>query len=93
MMVCLVYMSIILPATTMLLFAMEGLLFDTVQVYSPPVVTVRVWVYCAVTGSSNTVPVPSVTVVEYLVQVTVVAGPSVEIQVMVLGQRVCSLTY
>ena len=81
MMVC--FMGIILPATTMFLFAMEGLLFDTVQVYSPPVVTVRVWVYCAVTGSSNTVPVPSVTVVEYLVQVTVVAGPSVEIQVRV----------
>ena len=85
MMVCLVYMSLILPATTMLLFAMEGLLFDTVRVYIPPLlpVTVRVWVYCAVTGSSNTVSVPSVTVVESLVQVTVVAGPPVEIQVMV----------
>ena len=35
--------------------------------------------YCAVTGSSNTVSVPSVTVVESLVQVTVVAGPPVEI--------------
>ena len=55
----------------------------TVQVYSPPVVTVRVCVYCAVTGSSNTVSVPSVTVVESLVQVTVVAGPPVEIQVRV----------
>ena len=84
-MVCLVCMSIILPATTMLLFAMEGLLFDTVRVYIPPLlpVTVRVWVYCAVTGSSNTVSVPSVTAVESLVQVTVVAGPPVEIQVMV----------
>ena len=51
--------------------------------YSPPVVTVRVCVYCAVTGSSNTVSVPSVTVVESLVQVTVVAGPPVEIQVRV----------
>ena len=41
-------------------------------------------VYCAVTGSSNTVLVPSVTVVEYnMVQVTVVAGPPVEIQVRV----------
>ena len=39
--------------------------------------------YCAVTGSSNTVSVPSVTVVESLVQVTVVAGPPVEIQVRV----------
>ena len=60
----------------------DGLLFSTVQVYSPPVVTVRVCVYCAVSGSSNIVSVPSVTVVvESLVQVTVVAGPPVEIQV------------
>ena len=51
--------------------------------YTPPVVTVRVCVYCAVTGSSNTVSVPSVTAMESLVQVTVVAGPPVEIQVRV----------
>ena len=57
----------------------DGLLLDAVQVYSPAVVTVRVCVYCAVSGSSNTVSVPSVTVVESLVQVTVVAGPPVEI--------------
>ena len=62
----------------------DGLLLDTVQVYSPPVVTVRVCVYCAVTGSSNTVSVPSVTVMESLVQVSVVAGPPVEIQVRVI---------
>ena len=62
----------------------DGLLFPTVQLYSPPVVTVRVCVYCAVSGSSNTVSVPSMTVVvESLVQVTVVAGPPVEIQVRV----------
>ena len=62
----------------------DGLLFSTVQVYFPPVVTFRVCVYCAVFGSSNTVSVPSVTVVvESLVQVTVVAGPPVEIQVRV----------
>ena len=61
----------------------DGLLFSTVQVYTPPVVTVRVCVYCAVTVLSNTVSVPSVTVVESLVQVTVVAGPPVEIQVRV----------
>ena len=61
----------------------DGLLFSTVQVYSPPVVTDRVCVYCAVSESSNTVSVPSVTVVESLVQVTVVAGPPVEIQVRV----------
>ena len=39
--------------------------------------------YCAFSGSSNTVSVPSVTVTESLVQVTVVAGPPVEIQVRV----------
>ena len=61
----------------------DGLLLLTVQVCTPPVVTVRVCVYCAVTGSSNTVSAPSVTVVESLVQVTVVAGPPVEIQVRV----------
>ena len=62
----------------------DGLLLDTVQVYSLPVVTVRVCVYRAVSGSSNTVSVPSVTVMESLVQVTVVAGPPVEIQVRVI---------
>ena len=60
--------------------AEDGLLFSTIQVYTPAVVTVRVCVYCAVSGSSNTVSVPSVTMVESLVQVTVVAGPPVEIQ-------------
>ena len=39
--------------------------------------------YCAVTVLFNTVSVPWVTVVESLVQVTVVAGPPVEIQVRV----------
>ena len=61
----------------------DGVLFSTVQVYSPPVVTFRVCVYCAVVVSSNTVSVPSVTVIESLIQVTVVAGPPVEIQVRV----------
>ena len=51
--------------------------------YCPAVVTIRVWVYCAVSGSFNTVSVPWMTVVEFLVQVTVVAGPPVEIQVRV----------
>ena len=63
--------------------AEDGLLLATVHVYSPAAVRVRVWVYCAVTGSFNTVTVPWVTVVESLVQVTVVAGPPVEIQVRV----------
>ena len=61
----------------------DTLLLDTVQVYSPPVVTFRVCAYCAVTALFNTVSVPSVTVMESLVQVTVVAGPPVEIQVRV----------
>ena len=74
------------PATTVLAEAEDGLLLATVQVYSPAVVTVRVWVYCAVSGSFNTVTVPWVTVVESLVQVTVVAGPPVEIQVRVSWQ-------
>ena len=74
----------IIPPTMILAESEDGLLLDTVQVYTPPVVTFRVCVYCAVSGSSNTVSVPSVTVVESLVQVTVVAGPPVEIQVRVI---------
>ena len=73
----------VIPASVMLAESLDGLLLNTLQVYSPPVVTVRVCVYCAVSGSSNTVSVPSVTVMESLVQVTVVAGPPVEIQVRV----------
>ena len=70
--------------------AEDGLLLATVHLYTPAVVTVRVWVYCAVTGSFNTVWFPWVKVVESLVQVTVVAGPPVEIQVRVswLGSNV-----
>ena len=63
--------------------SLDGLLLATVQVYSPAVVTVRVWVYCAVTGSFNTVSVLSVILIESLVQDTVVAGPPVEIQLRV----------
>ena len=74
----------------MLAEAEDGLLLATVQVYSPAVVTVRVCVYSAVTESFNTVTIPWVTVVESLVQVTVVTGPPVEIQVRVswLGSNV-----
>ena len=72
------------PFTISLAVAVDGLLFSTVHWYSPPSlpVTVRVWVYCAVTGSFNIVTPPE-TVSESLVQVTVVAGPPVEIQVSV----------
>ena len=45
----------------------DGLLFSTVQEYTPAVVTFRVCVYCAVIGPSNTVSVPLVTVVESLI--------------------------
>ena len=68
----------------MLAEAEDGLLLDTVQVYSPPVVTFRVCVYCAVVALFNTVSFTSVTVMESLVQVTVVAGPPVEIQVRII---------
>ena len=59
-------------------------MLDTVHWYCPPSlpVIVRVWVYCAVTGSSNTL-IPPETVSESLVQATVVAGPPVEVQVRV----------
>ena len=77
--------GIILPSVMMLAFAEEGLLLATVHVYSPGSLpdTVRVCVYCAVTGSFNTVSVPSVILVEFLVHWTVVAGPPVEIQVRI----------
>ena len=73
-----------IPGTVMLAEPEDGLLLDTLQVYSPPVVTVRVCVYCAVVALFNTVSVPLVTVMVSLVQVTVVAGPPVEIQVRVI---------
>ena len=67
--------------------AVDGLLLATVHVYSPALVIVRVCVYRAVTGS-YTVSFPSVIVTESLVQVTVVAGPPVEIQVRMLIDNV-----
>ena len=79
------------PVTVMLSEeADDGLLLATVHMYCPAAVTVRVWVYCAVSGSFSTVWVPWVTVMESLVQVTVVAGPPVEMQVRLswLGSNV-----
>ena len=72
------------PSIVKLLLAVEGLLLDTLHWYCPGSlpVTVSVWVYCAVSVLSSTV-IPPVTSSEYLVQVTVVAGPPVEIQVRV----------
>ena len=63
----------------------DGLLLATVHVYFPLIspVTFRVWRYSAVIGFTNTVSLLSVTGVESLVQVTVVEGPPVEIQVRV----------
>ena len=71
-------------SNSMEVVASVGLLLVIIHMYAPHAFTVSVWVYCAVTGSCNTVSFPSVTVVESLVQVTVVAGPPVEIQVRVL---------
>ena len=53
--------------------------------------------YCAVTGSSNTV-IPPETVSEPLVKVTVVEGPPVEVQVRALSTEVrvhseCHITW
>ena len=65
--------------------AFDGLLLATVHVYLPFIspVTFRVWRYSAVIGFTNTVSFPSVTGVVSLVQMTVVAGPPVEILVRV----------
>ena len=71
--------------------SVDGLLLATVHVYSPPLLTIRVCVYCAVIRLFNTVSVPSVIVTESLVQVTVVAGPPVEIQVRVFIDNVTPL--
>ena len=64
--------------------AVDGLLLVTLHWYCPPSlpVTVRVWVYYAVSALLSTV-IPPETVTESLVQVTVVAGPPVEVQVRV----------
>ena len=71
----------------MLAEAEDGFSLATVHVYIPAVVTARVWVYCAVTGSFNSVSAPSVSATLSLVQVTVVAGPPVEVQVRVMRLR------
>ena len=76
-----------LPCTVRVAEATDGLSLATVHVYTSPtttgLVTVRVWVYVAVSGSSNTVSLSPTAGSESLVQVTVVAGPPVEIQVRV----------
>ena len=73
----------------MLAEAEDGFSLATVHVYIPAVVTARVWVYCAVTGSFNSVSAlnGSVSATLSLVQVTVVAGPPVEVQVRVMRLR------
>ena len=77
-----------IPCTVMLAESLDGLSLATVHVYSPALVTVRVWVYRAVTGLSNTVSLSPTAGPESLVQVTVVAGPPVEIQVRVFPDNV-----
>ena len=75
----------VLPCVLKLFTDSDGLALDTLQVYSPPSlpVTVRVWVYFAVVALFKTVISFPMAVVEFLVQVTVVAGPPVETQVRV----------
>ena len=65
--------------------ALDGLLFLTVQLYIPSFLpcTVKVLRYIALCRSVNIVLFPPKIVLESLVQVTVVAGPPVEIQVRV----------
>ena len=75
--------KLFIPCTVMVAETVDGLLLATVHVYSPPLVTVSVCVYCAVNLLFNTVLVPSMIVTESLVQVTLVAGPPVEMQVSV----------
>ena len=76
-----------LDETTALAVEKEGFVFDTLQVItsfdkklSPLPLIFRLCMYSAVTEFISIVEFPSVTVVKFLVQVTVVAGPPVEIQ-------------
>ena len=85
---CCDQIAIYIPGKVMVADAVDGLSLATVHVYSPPLVIVRVCVYCAVAALFNTVSAPSVIVTESLVQVTVVAGPPVEIQVRVFIDNV-----
>ena len=78
------FKSLHVPCTVSCAVAVDGLLLVTLHWYCPPSlpVTVRMWVYCAVTALLSTV-IPPETVSESLIQVTVVAGPPVEVQVRV----------
>ena len=76
--------AVFLPCTKSCIVAIDGLLLVTLHWYCPPSlpVTVKVWLYCAVTALLSTV-IPPETVSESLVQVTAVAGPPVEVHVRV----------
>ena len=77
-----------LDKTTAFAVEKEGFLLDTLQVITSfdimlsilSTVMFRLWMYSAVTEFISIVEFPSVTVVRFLVQVTVVAGPPVEMQ-------------
>ena len=73
-----------LPLINWILVVDETLL-DTEHVKIPPILpeSLRECVYFPVTGLSNSLSVSSVTVVRSLYQVTVVAGPPVEIHLRV----------
>ena len=69
----------------MLAESVDGFGLATEHLYSPPVVVFSLCMYLAVEVLTSRVSVPSVTGSESLVQVTVVAGPPVEIQTRVNG--------
>ena len=77
-------MYVSVPCTYSWVAAVDTAL-DTLHMYCPPSlpVTVRVWVYSAVTPLTTSLLLTPTAVCESLVQVTVVAGPPVEIQVRV----------
>ena len=69
-----------LPLTLRLSESCDGFELVTEHLYTPPVVGFSRCSYLAVSLSTKTVSVPSVTGSLSLVQDTVVAGPPVEIQ-------------
>ena len=72
-----------IPAMVMLAEALEGRLFITVHVYFPAESAVSVCLYSAVPRLTTKDTDCSLRVMESLVQLTVVAGPPVEIQVRI----------
>ena len=73
-----------IPGTMMLAESVDGFGLATEHLYSPPVVILfSLCMYLAGEVLTSKISVPSVTGSESLVQITVVAGPPVEIQTRV----------